>query len=150
MVDVLTPVQRKYCMSRIRGKNTKPEIVLRKLLWSAGYRYRLKSRLPGKPDIVFPRHKLAVFVDGCFWHGCPKHAVMPKTNRTFWREKLSRNMQRDREVNVQIRKMGWRVVRIWEHEIEVSPMRCRTKIVKGLSMGNGVRERGHPLASRCQ
>ncbi len=128
MVDVLTPTQRKYCMSRIRGKDTKPEIVLRKLLWSAGYRYRLKSRLPGKPDIVFPRHKLAVFIDGCFWHGCPKHAVMPKTNRTFWREKLTRNMQRDREVNVRIREMGWRVVRVWEHEIRVSPIRCSKKI----------------------
>lgn len=137
MVDVLTPAQRKYCMSRIRGKDTKPEIVLRKLLWAAGCRYRLKNRLPGRPDIVFPRSKLAVFVDGCFWHGCPKHAVMPKTNRAFWRKKLSRNMQRDREVNHQLRKMGWRVVRLWEHQVDTKPGWCSATISSQLNRDLG-------------
>jgi len=132
MADVLTPAQRRYCMSRIRGKDTKPELVLRKLLWSAGHRYRLKSRLPGKPDIVFPRSKVAVFIDGCFWHGCPKHAVLPKTNRAFWRRKLSRNIQRDQEVNRQLRKMSWRVVRLWEHEVEANPKRCKREVAKRL------------------
>lgn len=132
MVDVLTSAQRKYCMSRIRGKDTKPEIVLRKLLWAAGSRYRLKTRLPGRPDIVFPRRKLAIFVDGCFWHGCPKHAVMPKTNRAFWHKKLYRNMERDREVNQQLRKLGWRVVRLWEHQVDKKPEQCSAMIVKML------------------
>lgn len=137
MVDVLTPAQRKYCMSRIRGKDTKPEIVLRKFLWSGGYRYRLKNRLPGRPDIVFPRNKLAIFIDGCFWHGCRKHAVMPKTNRAFWRKKLSRNMQRDREVNHQLRKMGWRVVRLWEHQVDTKPGWCSAAIANQLNRDLG-------------
>ena len=144
MVDVLTPAQRKYCMSRIRGKDTKPEIVLRKLLWAAGYRYRLKNRLPGRPDIIFPGSKLAIFIDGCFWHGCPKHAVMPKTNRAFWRRKLYRNMERDREVNQQLRKMGWRVVRLWEHQVDAKPDRCSAMIVNILTSNQS----GNSLLSR--
>lgn len=98
MTDVLTPKQRSFCMSQIRGRDTKPEIWLRKQLWALGLRYTLESRLPGKPDMVFPRYRVVVFVDGCFWHGCPKHLVKPKTNRSFWLKKINLNRVRDRKV----------------------------------------------------
>ena len=118
MPDVLTPEQRKFNMSQIRGANTKPELILRKALWGKGIRYRIKNRLPGRPDIVFPRHRLAVFVDGCFWHKCPKHFVEPDTNRKFWREKISGNVKRDKINTKKIKLMKWKVIRIWEHEIK--------------------------------
>src|SRR3990167_909880 len=94
-MDVLNPEQRSYCMSRIKGKNTKPEVALRKALWGLGFRYRIKSRLPGKPDIVFPALKVAIFVDGCFWHKCPEHYISPKTRVDFWEKKISGNVERD-------------------------------------------------------
>ena len=117
MADVMTKKQRSYCMSRIRGRDTQPEILLRKALWSAGYRYRLKSKLPGKPDILFPGRKVAIFVDGCFWHGCPDHSARPKTNAVFWSSKIDKNIDRDRKVTALLTAMGWKVVRIWEHEL---------------------------------
>jgi DNA mismatch endonuclease (patch repair protein) len=73
--------------------------------------------LPGRPDFAFPARRLAVFVDGCFWHGCPRHGTLPKGNARFWREKIARNRERDREVNLELRRRGWRVIRIWEHEL---------------------------------
>ncbi|WP_223146796.1 very short patch repair endonuclease [Methylomonas fluvii] len=88
MSDVLSKRQRSFCMSRIRDKNTKPELALRKALWNAGLRYRLKSDLLGRPDLYFPGRRLVIFVDGCFWHGCPEHCQMPVENRAFWEEKL--------------------------------------------------------------
>lgn len=117
MPDVMTPEQRSHCMSRIRGKNTKPEIALRKALWARGMRYRLRSRLLGRPDIVFPGQHIAIFVDGCFWHGCPEHGVRPKSNSEFWKNKLATNAERDRQVNVRLVEHGWAVLRFWEHEI---------------------------------
>ena len=114
----MTPEQRSHNMSRIRGKDTSPELTLRKALWQRGHRYRIHYRLPGKPDITFISQRLAIFVDGCFWHGCPVHAVKPKTNAKFWNEKLGRNQDRDRKVTVELQDMGWQVFRFWEHEIE--------------------------------
>jgi DNA mismatch endonuclease (patch repair protein) len=105
-------------MSRIRSKHTKPELALRQALWAAGLRYRLHGRLPGRPDIVFLRSRVAVFLDGCFWHGCPKHAVQPKTNRSFWAKKLSGNIDRDKRNNKALVDMGWRAVRVWEHDVK--------------------------------
>jgi DNA mismatch endonuclease (patch repair protein) len=105
-------------MSRIRGKNTKPEVALRSALWSLGLRYRLHAPISGKPDIVFPRHRVAVFVDGCFWHGCPEHSVRPKTNSQFWKDKLEKNIARDRRTSASLTNEGWTVVRFWEHEIK--------------------------------
>lgn len=116
-MDVLTPVQRSRCMSRIRGKNTQPELMLRKELWALGLRYRLHAPLPGRPDIVFARQRLAVFVDGCFWHGCPEHGAKPKSNGGFWRAKLAMNVARDRKQSALLRRAGWTVLRFWEHEI---------------------------------
>lgn len=118
--DVLSPEQRSYCMSQIKGKNTKPEVALRKALWSLGYRYRIKSRLPGKPDLTFPSYRAVVFVDGCFWHKCPDHFVQPKTRAQFWTDKIESNVARDQKNNEVLESQGWQVVRIWEHEIKNS------------------------------
>lgn len=93
---------------------------MRRLLHARGLRYRVDRVLPGLPrrraDIVFPRHKLAVFVDGCFWHGCPEHKTVPKTNAAWWAAKLARNAERDRETDTHLVELGWTVLRIWEHE----------------------------------
>jgi DNA mismatch endonuclease, patch repair protein len=118
MADVMTPKQRSRCMSRVKSKNTKPEMRLRKALWADGFRYRLQYKLPGKPDLVFVSGRLAVFVDGCFWHGCPDHATKPKTKEGFWATKLHENVERDRRVNWQLRGMGWNVLRVWQHDVE--------------------------------
>ncbi len=115
-------------MSRIRGKNTKPEIVLRKALWCNGVRYRVKNALPGRPDIIFPKQRTAVFVDGCFWHMCPKHFSMPRANKIFWKKKLEGNVTRDREVNTALKKVGWKVIRFWEHDVEMDVERCVARV----------------------
>lgn len=106
-------------MSRIKDRDTKPELIVRKELYSRGYRYRLKYKLEGKPDIVFPKKKVAVFVHGCFWHqhGC-KDTYRPKSRQEFWNQKLDRNIQRDKEVIEKLEKDGWKVVVIWECEVK--------------------------------
>nr|VFJ54090.1 MAG: T/G mismatch-specific endonuclease [Candidatus Kentron sp. DK] len=118
MTDRLTPEQRRRCMSRVRGRNTKPEVLLRRVLWAQGARYRLHAKLPGRPDLVFRGKRLAVFVDGCFWHGCPIHGEIPASNREFWEKKLGDNIARDRRIDAELSEMGWRVLRIWVHEIK--------------------------------
>lgn len=115
--DVLSPAQRRYCMSQIKSRDTKPEVLLRKAIWRRGYRYRKATRVLGKPDIVLPAHNTVVFVDGCFWHGCPKHSIMPKSNSRFWKHKLAANKKRDAYVTRTLRREGWKVVRVWEHEV---------------------------------
>jgi len=132
MSDVLSKQQRSYCMSRIRGKNTKPELFLRKALWSKGLRYRLKSNLPGRPDIIFPGKRLAVFVDGCFWHGCPQHCQLPEENSVFWEEKLSKNKARDQKINHMLKQKNWKVLRFWEHEIKASLPECVEKVFQAI------------------
>ena len=116
MPDILTPQQRHSNMAAIHGKNTKPEVMVRKWLWSHGYRYRLNHpRLPGKPDIVLPKYKTVIFVNGCFWHmheGC-KYFVWPKSNAEFWRDKIQRNSIRDQENYRQLSEMGWKIIVIW-------------------------------------
>ncbi len=118
MTDVMTAAQRSRCMSRIRGRDTKPEVALRSALWRFGLRFLKKSRLPGRPDVVFPREHIAVFVDGCFWHRCPEHQTKPAANSEFWEEKLSGNVDRDRRTDAQLKAEAWTVMRIWEHEVE--------------------------------
>lgn len=105
-------------MSAVRDRDTKPEIQLRKALWHRGLRYRLRYKIPGKPDLAFPGPKVAVFVDGCFWHGCPMHGQTPKTNRGFWTTKLRENTERDMRINYRLRGLGWNVIRVWEHELK--------------------------------
>ena len=120
-MDCLTPEQRKRNMSAIKGRDTKPEILLRKLLHSLGYRFRIQRKdLPGRPDIVLPRYKTAIFVNGCFWHrheGC-KYASTPSTNSEFWEMKFAANVKRDVRNYVALKKQGWNVIVIWECEVK--------------------------------
>ncbi len=118
--DVFTRAKRSEVMSRIRGKGNKAtELALAKLFREHSITgWRRHYPITGKPDFAFPKHKLAVFVDGCFWHGCPKHATQPKGNKRFWQEKLAANKARDRKVNRELRARGWRVLRIWEHDLK--------------------------------
>lgn len=129
-IDVMTPAQRSRCMSRIRSKNTRPEQELRKAIWASGLRYRLYGRLPGKPDIVFSPQKVAVFVDGCFWHGCHIHRTWPKTRSEFWRKKIRGNVLRDKHVNSALKAQGWLVRRFWEHEVEENPAKIAKRITR--------------------
>lgn len=117
-MDVLTREQRSYNMSRIRGQDTGPELLLRKSLWKMGFRYRTHYKLPGKPDVVFVSRRIAIFVDGCFWHGCPVHGVRPKTNAAFWEKKIQSAIDRDKKNKVLLEKEGWTVLHFWEHEVE--------------------------------
>ena len=116
MPDILTPQQRHRCMSHIRSRGTKPEMTVRKWLWTHGYRYRLNVRsVPGKPDIVMRKYRTAIFVNGCFWHGhegC-RQFVLPKTNTAFWQAKIDRNSERDRQNEELLRANGWQVITLW-------------------------------------
>ena len=123
MTDTLTPEQRSERMSRIRGRDTMPEIKVRRLIHSLGYRFRLGRRdLPGKPDIVLPRHKAIVFVHGCFWHRHPdpscRIARLPKSRIEFWEPKLNANQARDGKVLAELESLGWKVLVIWECELK--------------------------------
>lgn len=119
MPDVFTKEKRSEVMSRIRGTGNKDtELALMSFFRKHGFvGWRRNQPLFGRPDFVFPRLRVAVFVDGCFWHGCPTHAKLPTNNRSFWAEKLSKNRQRDKRVVRVLSASGWRVLRIWEHEL---------------------------------
>ena len=125
MPDTLTQEQRRRCMSHIRSKNTKPEILVRHELFRRGYRYRINvSKLHGRPDIVLPKYKTVIFINGCFWHGhegC-KHFVQPKSNIESWKSKILRNQQRDKETILKLQQQGWRVIVVWECEINKSQL----------------------------
>lgn len=117
MTDVLTPAQRSRCMAAIRGRDTKPEMVVRRLVHSLGYRYRLHvRRLPGTPDLVFPGRRKVIFVHGCFWHrhDCPYGRPVPKTRAKFWRDKLAGNVARDVRHRQGLQDLGWDVLTVWE------------------------------------
>jgi DNA mismatch endonuclease (patch repair protein) len=130
MADLFSKRIRSRIMSRIRGKHTKPEIILRKILSTEGIRYRLHYKIANKQiDIAFPSKRIAVFVDGCFWHGCPKHCKLPKSNRGYWLPKIKRNRERDKETTAMLKKGGWRVIRVWEHSIKSNPLRVSRKIL---------------------
>ena len=120
MADKVTPEQRSAMMAAVKNKDTKPELVVRKRVFAAGFRYRLHLRkLPGTPDLVLPRYRVAVFVHGCFWHGhdCPK-GKLPATNREFWQEKIGENIDRDRRAVKALERDGWQVVTIWSCRLE--------------------------------
>ncbi|WP_081745321.1 very short patch repair endonuclease [Pseudomonas sp. URIL14HWK12:I7] len=128
--DIVSPEKRSKMMSNVKGKDTKPELVVRRLCHNMGLRYRLHQKhLPGKPDLVFPKHKLCIFVHGCFWHrhpGC-KHASTPKSRLDFWLPKLKKNVERDLDAQQALLLLGWRVVIIWECETK-NRERLRTQI----------------------
>jgi DNA mismatch endonuclease, patch repair protein len=121
MSDVHSKEVRSYNMSRIKAKNTSPELIVRKFLFSKGFRYRLHDKkLPGKPDIVLPKYKTVIQVHGCFWHshiGC-KYFVVPKTKKEWWIEKLNKNTERDIQNIQHLNKLGWKVITIWECELK--------------------------------
>lgn len=124
-------------MSRIGPKDTKPELILRRALHQEGFRYRVNPKdIQGKPDICWKGKQIAVFVHGCFWHGCPEHFQAPKTNALFWAHKISNNMNRDERIRKSLEDSGWVVIELWEHEIESDLDSCIDKI-HGVVMNNG-------------
>lgn len=136
MADTLSPQERSRLMSGIRDKNTKPELLVRSLLHSMGYRFRLHRRdLPGNPDIVLPRHGVCIFVHGCFWHlhsKC-KDARIPKTRTAWWRKKLEGNAARDKRHTAALRRHGWRVITVWECQTE-KPERLVSRLQRLLAL----------------
>ncbi|QDT93852.1 very short patch repair endonuclease [Gimesia algae] len=134
-MDHYSKIKRSKLMSRVRSKDTKPEKIVRKLLHSTGYRFRLHRKdLPGKPDIVLPKYHAAIFVHGCFWHGhdCPK-GRRPITNREFWDDKLEKNKKRDARNTKLLKSEGWKVIVIWECETQ-KPDTLQKKLKKRLSI----------------
>jgi DNA mismatch endonuclease, patch repair protein len=131
--DVHSPETRSYNMSRIRGKDTKPEVKLRSLLHGEGYRFRLHdSRLPGKPDIVLPKYRTAIFVNGCFWHrheGC-RYCSTPRTREEFWKKKFSETVLRDKKKAEQLEESGWKALTIWECELKDEPQSVLSRLIK--------------------
>lgn len=119
MADIFSKAKRSEIMSKVRNKDSKIEIAFRKALWKEGFRYRKNvNSYFGKPDIVLKKYKTVIFVDSCFWHGCRKHCILPVSNKKFWRKKIERNKQRDREVNRYYKKESWNIMRIWEHDLQ--------------------------------
>ena len=132
-MDKMTKEQRHRTMASIRSKDTKPELIVRKFLWNRGFRYRLNNpRLPGHPDIVLKKYRTCVFVNGCFWHGHENctYSSIPKTNTTFWRNKIERNKQRDIREQKSLAQMGWHCIIIWECELKTQN---RSKTLESLA-----------------
>ncbi len=123
-------------MSRIRSKNTKAELILRKAIWAKGCRYRLHYKIAGKPDLVFVKRKLAVFIDGCFWHKCPQCYVEPKSNSEYWIPKIEKNVQRDQINTEKLKNEGWTVLRFWEHEIMKNLNLCLQVIINHIEQAD--------------
>ncbi|MFC8535417.1 very short patch repair endonuclease [Streptomyces sp. NPDC057249] len=130
-------------MSRQASRDTAPEVAVRKLLHASGYRYRLNERVPHMSrrtiDIAFTRARVAVFLDGCFWHGCPVHATQPKSNAEWWRQKLDRNMARDAETTAHLVAEGWTVLRFWEHQ---APAQVAEKVAEAVDRERSARRTG--------
>lgn len=143
MADVMTPEQRSQCMAAIRGKDTKPEMIVRKFLFSKGLRYRIQVKnLSGCPDIVFPKYRTVIFVNGCFWHGhegC-KYFRLPKSNVEFWSEKIKTNIARDLKNEARLREQGWRVIRVWECSLKT--VATRNKFLEGIYEDITVKHKG--------
>ncbi len=120
-------------MSKVRNRDSKSEIYFRKALWRAGFRYRKNpTKKFGKPDLVLKKHRAVIFIDSCFWHGCKLHCRLPKTRKEYWTEKISRNAKRDKEVAQYYRRIGWKIFRIWEHDIQKNTKKAVEMIEKTL------------------
>lgn len=131
MVDIISKEKRSWNMSRIKGKDTKPELIVRSLLHMMGYRFRLHRKdLPGKPDIVLPKYRTVIFVHGCFWHrhkDC-KYAYNPKSRTSFWQNKFKENIERDNKKQAELKKIGWEVIVIWECDLrKVEELKMKIK-----------------------
>lgn len=122
----------------VKGKDSKIETSFRKELWKQGFRYRKNSsKCFGKPDIVLPKHKTVIFIDSCFWHGCKKHCRMPAVHKDYWTQKVERNIKRDKEVlRYYNKKQGWKIFRVWEHDLNKNPKKMIAKIASLLSEKN--------------
>ncbi|MCK4618850.1 MAG: DNA mismatch endonuclease Vsr [Desulfobacterales bacterium] len=132
MTDIFNKKKRSQIMSRISGKDTKPELIIRKILFSEGYRYRLHGKdLPGNPDIVFSSRKKVIFVNGCFWHrhNCKK-AALPTTNRNFWEKKLTGNKERDKRNLAKLKALGWKSLVIWQCQIKKNTLETQIDKIK--------------------
>ena len=142
-MDVHDKQTRSYNMSQIKSKNTKPEELVRKYLFSQGFRYRKNDkRLPGSPDIVLPKYKTVIFVNGCFWHGhegC-KYFVWPKSNREFWKSKIETNIARDKKKKSLLEELGWKVFVVWECELKSCREKTLHKIVKGIIENENIKK----------
>lgn len=135
MVDVVDKATRSRMMSGIRGKNTAPELIVRSFLHRAGLRFRIHAKLPGKPDLVLPKYKTAVFVHGCFWHrhkGC-RFSAEPSSNASFWRRKFEANIRRDRAVKVQLRQLGWHTRVVWSCQLSDEKLATLAERIKSAS-----------------
>lgn len=134
-MDTLSPKKRAWVMSRVGSKNTKPELLIRTVLHRQGYRYKLNDKaLPGKPDLTFPRHRLAVFIHGCFWHrhkNC-RRATMPKSNQEFWQNKFTTNQRKDARAKRRLNAQGWRTLTVWECQIMRDPQKAAARITRTL------------------
>ena len=140
-MDHLSPEQRSRLMSNVRGQDTGVEIRLRRLMWANGFRYRKNHSVRGvKVDLAFPWYRLVVFIDGCFWHGCPAHYSVPKTRREFWAEKIRTNVERDRRQTVDLEEQGWTVVRVWEHKVNLAPESVAQEIIDIIRSGRKPRK----------
>jgi len=119
MSDTVSKKKRSEIMSKVRSKDSKIEVDFRKAIWKAGFRYRKNpTKYFGKPDLVLKKYKTVIFVDSCFWHGCKRHCRLPSTRKKYWIEKIERNKKRDKEVSRHYKKRGWKIFRIWEHELK--------------------------------
>ncbi len=124
-MDTHTPMQRKYNMSRIRSSDTLVELKFRKFIWKNGLKeYRVKSNITGRPDIYFSKQKVAVFIDGCFWHKCPIDFIRPKSKNDYWDRKIKNNVKRDKAINLELKNKKIKVLRFWEHNIENGIGKC--------------------------
>lgn len=127
------PLTRSENMARIGGRDTAAELTLRRALWARGLRYRTQVRTPGgRADLAISGRRFAVFIDGCFWHGCPEHYVRPRTRNAFWDKKLTDNVERDRRQTQRLLDEGWTIVRLWEHEVREAPGRAVDRVMKAL------------------
>lgn len=132
MTDVFTPEKRSWVMSRIRGTNTKIDLEMKKILSEMTVRYTMYPKMYGNPDFILKKMSIAIFCDGDFWHGY-KYEEKKKPSKKFWKDKIERNMARDRTVSAKLRREGWSVLRFWEHDIENNPEKCRKKIERKIS-----------------
>lgn len=132
-MDKISKTDRSRVMSRVRSRDTRPELALRKALRLLGSRgYRIAPKLPGRPDIAFPKAKVAVFVDGCFWHHCPVCFRAPQSNQAYWEPKIRSNVARDLRASQDLLRLGWLPLRIWEHEIRQDPLACARRIADAI------------------
>lgn len=140
MTDNLTPEQRSYAMARIHSRgNSSTELALVKAMRQASISgWRRNIKICGSPDFVFPRYRIAVFVDGCYWHGCRKCGLESKSNREYWLAKIERNRQRDKENSRELRRQGWVVVRFWEHNLKDEPANCIRKLRSAIKASPGM------------